>query len=73
MPMYRNVRLDLFACMLNDCCPANGLTGTDYKMFDAVFFAHLGNNQGVFSLFFRDAMFHKFSKLKATNIFFMMI
>lgn len=51
MPMYRNVRLDLFVCRLNDCCPANGLTDADYKMFDAVFFAYLGNNQGFFSLF----------------------
>lgn len=73
MPMYRNVRLDYFVCRLIDCCPANGLTDDDYKMFDAVFFAYLGNNQGFFLFFFRDAMFHKFSKLKASNIFFMMI
>lgn len=51
MPMYRNVRLDLFVCRLNDCCPANGLTDADYKMFDAVFFAYLGNNQGFFLFF----------------------
>lgn len=51
MPMYRNVRLDLFVCRLNGCCPANGLTDADYKMFDAVFFAYLGNNQGFFLFF----------------------
>lgn len=72
MPMYRNVHLDLYVCRLNDCCPANGLTDADYKCLMQCSLHTWGIIKGFFS-FFRDAMFHKFSKLKASNIFFMMI